>query len=134
MLYINKGSLRVDTLTRTSFGFSLDYIEAPILVDFPLGILQDKMYAQIGPSVGFNIRQKQKSNGIFYEPNPAFQPLDIGITAGFSYHFNAKYQLHFRGSSSVLPVRPSPTVPIPNSYYLKGNYNQTMQLLFSMRF
>jgi hypothetical protein len=132
--YINKGSLRVDTLSRTSFGFSLDYIEMPILFDQITKLAKNKLHLQIGPSFGIIIRQKIRSNGNFYEPNPAFTPYDLGICGGLAYDFTAKYQISFRTSTSILPTRPAPTNPVANSYYLKGNYNQTMQLLFSVRF
>jgi hypothetical protein len=38
------------------------------------------------------------------------------------------------GSSSVLPTRPNPAQVNPLSYYEKGNYNQTLQLLLSKGF
>jgi hypothetical protein len=131
--YINKGSMRVDTLTRTSFGFALDYVEMQILFDQVTKFAKNKIHLQIGPSLGILIRQKIRSNGNLYEPNPAFTPYDIGICGGLAYDMTAKYQLSFRTSTSILPTRPAPTNPVANSYYLKGNYNQTLQLLFSIR-
>jgi hypothetical protein len=133
MTYFNKGSMRVDTLTRTSYGFVLDYVEVPILFDRKTDLANSKIRWQFGPSIGYLIRQKIKSNGNFYEPIPAFSRLDFGIAGGVAYDITAKYQLAFRSSTSILPTRPAPTNPVANSYYLKGNYNQTLQLLFSVR-
>ncbi len=125
--------MRVDTLTRTSYGFVLDYVEVPILFDRKTDLVNSKIRWQVGPSIGYLIRQKIKSNGNFFEVIPAFYRLDFGIAGGFAYDITAKYQLAFRSSTSILPTRPAPTNPVANSYYLKGNYNQTLQLLFSVR-
>ncbi|MEN9639746.1 MAG: hypothetical protein RLZZ262_1615 [Bacteroidota bacterium] len=133
MVYINKGSRTVDTLARTSFSYLLDYIEMPILLDWKSPFLNKKLHGLIGPSVGFNIRQKIKANGAISEPNPAFETFDIGFFGGVAYDFTAKYQLVLRTSTSIIPTRPSPSNPNPASFYLRGNYNQTLQLLFSMR-
>lgn len=133
LVYINKGSRTVDTLTRTTFGYQLDYIEMPLLLDYKSSFLNNKLHGQVGPSVGVNIRQKVNSNGNLYDPNPSFELLDVGIIGGIAYDVTAKYQIALRTSTSFIPTRPAPTVPVPNSFYLKGNYNQTLQLLLSIR-
>ncbi len=134
LVYINKGSRTVDTLARTTFGYHLDYIEVPILLDYISPFLHKKLHGQVGPTVGINIRQRIIANGQSFDPNPAFEMLDIGIMGGIAYDVTAKYQIALRTSTSFIPTRPSPSVPVPNSFYLKGNYNQTLQFLLLMRF
>ena len=133
LVYINKGSRTVDTLSRTTFAYQLDYIEMPLLLDYKSPFLNNKLHGQVGPSVGVNIRQKVNSYGNIFEPSPTFELLDISIVGGIAYDVTAKYQIALRTSTSFIPTRQAPSVPIPNSFYLKGNYNQTLQLLLSIR-
>jgi hypothetical protein len=136
MKYINKGSrTKPDTLNFNTFAYQLNYIEVPIWFSYaPSKKDLDKLLINFGPYAGYLFNQKIISNGFDYEVNPPFESIDIGLELGVSFWVTPKFCVSFMGSSSVLPTRPNPAQVNPLSYYEKGNYNQTLQLLLSKGF
>ena len=84
--------------------------------------------------MGFLMKQKIIANGYDYVVDPPFESFDVGFELGVSYWLTPSFGAHIMGSSSVIPTRPNPAKVNPLSYYEKGNYNQTLQLLLSLAF
>ena len=136
MKYINKGSrTKIDTLTFNSFGYYLNYIEVPIWFSYaPSKKEPDRLLINFGPYAGYLIKQKIISNGFDYPVNPRFESMDIGLELGATFWITPKFSINIMSSSSVLPTRPNPSQVNPLSYYEKGNYNQTLQLIVAKGF
>ena len=136
MKYINKGSrTKLDTLTFNTFAYHLNYIEVPIWFSYaPSKKEPDRLVINFGPYASYLLNQKIVSNGFDYEVNPPFESLDIGLELGVSFWITPKFSVNLMSSSSVLPTRPNPAQVNPLSYYEKGNYNQTLQLLLAKGF
>ena len=84
--------------------------------------------------MGFLLNQKKKENGVDHEIDPPFEKLDVGLELGISYWLTPSFGAQIIGATSVLPTRPNPGQTNPGSYYERGNYNQTLQLLLSIAF
>lgn len=136
MRYINKGSrTKLDTLNFNTFAYHLNYIEVPLWFSYaPSKREPDRLVINIGPYAGFLLNQKIVSNGFDYEITPSFERVDIGLELGVSFWITPKFSVNLISSSSVLPTRPNPAQVNPLSYYEKGNYNQTLQLLLAKGF
>ena len=136
MKYINKGSrTKIDTLTFNMFGYYLNYIEVPLWLNYSVSKKEPgKMVINFGPSVGYLFSQKVISNGFDYSVNPPFERLDIGLELGVAFWVTPKFSVNLMSSSSVLPTRPNPSQVNKLSYYEKGNYNQTLQLILAKGF
>jgi hypothetical protein len=136
MKYINKGSrTKPDTINNTTFGYYLNYIEVPLWFSYRLSKKSDsRLVLNVGPCIGFLLNQKIKENGVDREIDPSFEKLDVGLELGVSYWLTPSFGAQIIGSTSVLPTRPNPGQTNPGSYYERGNYNQTLQLLLSMAF
>lgn len=136
MKYINKGSrTKLDTLTFNSFGYYLNYIEVPIWFSYaPSKKESDRLLINFGPYAGYLFKQTIISNGFDYPVNPPFERIDVGLELGVTFRITPKFGVSVMSSSSVLPTRPNPSQVNPLSYYEKGNYNQTMQLIIMKGF
>lgn len=136
MRYINKGSrTKLDTLNFNTFAYHLNYIEVPLWFSYaPSKREPDRLVINIGPYAGFLLNQKIVSNGFDYQITPPFERVDIGLELGVSFWITPKFSVNLVSSSSVLPTRPNPAQVNPLSYYEKGNYNQTLQLLLAKGF
>jgi hypothetical protein len=136
MKYINKGSrTKLDTITYNTFAYQLNYIEVPIWFSYaPSKKEPDRLVINFGPYASYLLNQKIVSNGFDYGVNPPFENLDIGLELGVSFWITPKFSVNLMSSSSVLPTRPNPAQVNPLSYYEKGNYNQTLQLLIAKGF
>jgi hypothetical protein len=136
MKYINKGSrTKIDTITFNTFGYYLNYIEVPIWISYaPSNRDPDRLKINFGPYAGYLFNQKIISNGFDYEVNPPFESIDVGLELGVSYWITPKLSVNLMSSTSVIPTRPNPSQVNPLSYYEKGNYNQTLQLLIAKGF
>lgn len=136
MKYINKGSrTKLDTITFNRFGYYLNYIEVPVSFSYsPSKKYTDQFFINFGPYAGYLFKQKIISNGYDYEVNPPFDRLDIGLELGATFWMIPKFGVSVISTSSVLPTRPNPSQVNRLSYYEKGNYNQTLQLIISKGF
>ena len=135
MKYINKGSrTKRDTLTNQSFGFYLNYIDVPLLLTYDVSTKKSQLTFSIGPYVGIMMNQKIKYNGADLAIDIPFNKTDIGAQLGIAYWMSQKLFVEFDVATSVLPTRPNPSKVNPGSYYEKGTYNQTLQLLIGLRF
>jgi len=136
MKYINKGSrTKPDTINNTTFGYYLNYIEVPLWFSYRLSKKSDsRLVLNVGPCMGFLLNQKIKQNGVDREIDPSFEKFDVGLELGISYWLTPSFGAQIIGSTSVLPTRPNPGQTNPGSYYERGNYNQTLQLLLSIAF
>jgi len=136
MKYINKGSrTKLDTINFNTFGYYLNYIEVPLWFSYsPSKREPDRLVVNVGPYAGYLFSQKIISNGFDYPVNPPFERLDIGMELGVTFWITPKFSVNLMTSSSVLPTRPNPSQVNPLSYYEKGNYNQTLQLLIAKGF
>lgn len=136
MKYINKGSrTKIDTITFNTFGYYLNYIEVPLWFSYaPSKKEPDRLVVNFGPYAGYLFNQKIIANGFDYDVNPRFESIDVGLEFGVSFWITPKFSVNFMTSSSVLPTRPNPSQVNPLSYYEKGNYNQTLQLLLAKGF
>ncbi len=135
MKYINKGSkTKRDTLTNQSFGFYLNYIDVPLLLTYDLLRKKSTFTISVGPYIGIMMNQKIRYNGADTDIPIPFNKTDIGGQLGIAYWAGQKLFFEFDITSSILPTRPNPSAVNPGSYYEKGNYNQTLQLLIGLRF
>jgi hypothetical protein len=136
MKYINKGSrTKLDTINFNTFGYYLNYVEVPIWFSYaPSKKEPDRLRINVGPYAGYLFNQKIISNGFDYEVSPPFESLDVGLEFGVTFWITPKFSVNFMSSTSVLPTRPNPAQVNPLSYYEKGNYNQTLQLLIAKGF
>ncbi|MFN0031045.1 MAG: outer membrane beta-barrel protein [Flavobacteriales bacterium] len=140
MKYVTKGSRsKRDTLDFNSFAFHLNYIDVPILFEREFRLGNSRMSWSIGPYIGILLSQKAKVNGVDYGVSEAsqgapFEPLDIGAMGALTGWVGERIFIQYSLSTSLLPTRPAPLVVNQNSYYEQGNYNQTMQLMFGLRF
>ena len=136
MKYINKGSrTKLDTLNFNTFAYHLNYIEVPIWFSYaPSKKEPDRLVINFGPYASYLLNQKIVSNGFDNLVNPPFESMDIGLELGVSFWVTPKFCVSLMGSSSVIPTRPNPAQVNPLSYYEKGNYNQTLQLLIAKGF
>ena len=136
MNYINKGSkTKRDTINFESFGYYLNYVDVPILLQRHL-TLRSKFKADVGfgPYAGFLLNQKIKSNGIDREVTPPFERYDIGLNASCKLWWSSTIFTSLAFTTSVLPTRPNPSSVNPGSYYEKGTYNQTIQFCLGKKF
>jgi len=136
MKYINKGSrTKIDTLTFNMFGYYLNYVDVPLWLNYSVSKKEPgKLVINVGPSVGYLLNQKIISNGFDYVVNPPFQRLDVGLEFGLAFWVTPKFSVNIMTSTSVLPTRPNPSQVNKLSYYEKGNYNQTLQLILAKGF
>jgi hypothetical protein len=136
MKYINKGSrTKRDTINFNTFGYYLNYIEVPLWFSYRASrTSESRLLISGGPVVGFLMKQKIISNGYDFDVKPPFERLDVGAELGISYWLTPSFGVHLMGSTSVLPTRPNPAQTNQFSYYERGNYNQTLQLLLSIAF
>jgi hypothetical protein len=136
MKYINKGSrTKRDTINFETSGYYLNYIEIPLWFSYRLSKKSDsRLVLNAGPCIGFLLNQKKIQNGINRELTPPFRKLDVGLELGLAYEITPSFSIHLAGSSSVLQTRPNPGQTNWDSYYERGNYNQTLQLLLSIAF
>lgn len=135
MKYINKGSrTKRDTLTNQSFGFHLNYIDVPLLLSYDLNTRKSLLTLSIGPYVGIMLNQKIRFNGADLAIDIPFNKTDVGAQLGVAYWLGQKLFVELDMTSSILPTRPNPAQVNPGSYYEKGTYNQTLQLLIGLRF
>ena len=136
MKYINKGSrTKRDTINFETFGYYLNYIEVPLWFSYRVSKKSDsRLVLNVGPCIGFLLNQKIKQNGVDREIDPSFEKLDVGLELGISYWLTPSFGAQIIGATSVLPTRPNPGQTNPGSYYERGNYNQTLQLLLSVAF
>lgn len=134
--YINKGSkTKLDTINYQMFAFHLNYIEFPVLFSRNFSVKKSNLMFTIGPYAGFLINQKIIANYQEYPVgNPEFERYDIGAQGGVSWWLGEKFFIDLSGSSSVIPTRPAPLVVNKGSFYEKGNYNQTLQLMIGVAF
>jgi hypothetical protein len=136
MKYINKGSrTKIDTLTFNMFGYYLNYVDVPLWLNYSVSKKEPgKLVINVGPSVGYLLNQKIISNGFDYAVNPPFERLDIAMEFGLAFWVTSKFSVNIMTSTSVLPTRPNPSQVNKFSYYEKGNYNQTLQLILAKGF
>ncbi len=136
MKYINKGSrTKIDTLTFNMFGYYLNYVDVPLWLNYSVSKKEPgKLVINVGPSVGYLLNQKIISNGFDYVVNPPFERLDIGLDFGVAFWVTPKFSVNIMTTTSVLPTRPNPSQVNKLSYYEKGNYNQTLQLILAKGF
>lgn len=134
--YINKGSrTKQDTINFQTFSFNLNYIDVPILYSHKLNLKKSNLMFTIGPYAGILINQKIIANFNEYPVgNPEFERYDIGAQGGIQWWLGEKFFVDLTGSSSVIPTRPAPLVVNKGSFYEKGNYNQTLQLMLGIAF
>jgi len=134
--YINKGSrTKIDTINFQTFSFNLNYIDVPILYSYKFNLKKSNLMFTVGPYVGVLLNQKIISNfNEFPVGNPEFERFDIGAQAGIQWWLGQKFFVDLSGSSSVIPTRPAPLVVNKTSFYEKGNYNQTLQLMLGLAF
>lgn len=133
--YVNKGSQKPADPNNGDtdvFIFRLNYIEVPLYASYKIS---EHLQLNCGPYVGVLTKQEAWSNaiGIFQMPGN-FNTIDVGGLFGAQWWFNDHIGAEVRGTSSLLPARNAPTVPLPNSFYEQGNYHQLIELLFSYRF
>lgn len=133
--YVNKGSQKPadpNNGDNNVFIFRLNYIEVPLYASYKIS---NHLQLNCGPYVGLLTKQEGWSNALgTFELDAQFNPIDIGGLFGAQWWFNDHIGAEVRGTSSLLPARNAPTVPLPNSFYEKGNYHQLIELLFSYRF
>ncbi len=140
MKYITKGSrTKRDTLNFNSFGYFLNYIDIPIVFRHQFEIKKSPFSWSVGPYVGVLLNQKVKENGVIFTITESatgadFEPLDIGVQAALGWWTTPKLYFELSTSTSLLPTRPAPLVVNKGSYYERGNYNQTLQLMIGLRF
>ena len=133
MHYTAKGSMKQadpDNGDYNEFAFDLEYIDVPVLATYTTG----KFRFGVGPAVGVLINQTIDYNGEKYEPTPAFKTLDISGNASVWWLATNHSSLEFRGSTSIIPIRPAPAVVNPASFYEQGNYNQGLLFAWHYRF
>jgi hypothetical protein len=140
MRYITKGSrTKRDTLEFNSFAYHLNYLDVPILFQHNFLIRQSNFSWSAGPVIGLLLNQKVKVNKVDRTvpeagQGPEFDPLDIGLMGSITAWVSPKFYIELSTSTSVIPTRPAPLVVNKTSYYEQGNYNQTLQLMFGLRF
>ncbi|MFM9986567.1 MAG: porin family protein [Flavobacteriales bacterium] len=140
MKYVTKGSrTKRDTLDFNSFAYHLNYIDVPILFNHSFTIKKSTWRWLAGPYAGVLISQKVKANGVNYSvpeasSGPDFKRYDIGLMGAVAWWPTSKFFVELSTSTSIIPTRPAPLVVNPGSYYEQGNYNQTLQLMFGLRF
>jgi Outer membrane protein beta-barrel domain len=140
MKYVTKGSrTKRDTLDFNSFAYLLNYIDVPILFNHSFNLKKSTFRWLAGPYAGVLLSQNIKANGIVYSvPDgsnaPNFEAYDIGLMGAIAWWPTSKFFVELSTSTSILPTRPAPLVVNKGSYYEQGNYNQTLQLMFGLRF
>lgn len=134
--YINKGSkTKMDTINFQMFSYNLNYIDVPILFSHKFNLKKANLMYTIGPYAGILLNQKIIANFNEYPVgNPEFERYDIGLQGGIQWWLGEKFFVDLSGSSSVIPTRPAPLVVNKASFYEKGNYNQTLQLMLGLAF
>ncbi|MFM7731755.1 MAG: outer membrane beta-barrel protein, partial [Flavobacteriales bacterium] len=136
MSYVNKGSkTKRDTINYQSFGYYLNYIDVPILLQRKI-VMRSKFNGEVGfgPYIGLLLNQKIVSNGFDREILPPFERYDIGLNCTFRLWWSNHLYTSLAFTTSVLPTRPNPSAVNPGSYYEKGTYNQTLQFCLGRRF
>lgn len=135
--YTQKGSrTKRDTINFNTFAYKLDYLDLPVkLLYTRLRNGEDFLTFGAGISAGYLMRQRQMTNGYYYDINPAFSSFDYAAGCDIVFWFTPKAAISAGFWTSFLPTRPNPSVTNPLSYYERGNYNQllTLAVLFSLK-
>jgi hypothetical protein len=135
--YTQKGSrTKRDTINFNTFAYKLDYIDLPFkLLYSRLKNGEDFLTFGAGISAGYLIRQRQMSNGNYYEINPSFSNFDYATGLDIAVWFTSNAAINAGFWTSFLPTRPNPSVTNQFSYYERGNYNQllTLALVYSLK-
>ncbi len=133
ILYVNKGSKKnadTDNGDFRTYVLKLDYLEVPLLYNYAY----DKFRAEIGIGIGTLVSSKVVEDGIDRDLIQPFESLEFSILAGLNYNFSDNLFINGRFSQSIIPVRKSPSVVNPLSFYEAGQYNSVLQLMFGYEF
>jgi hypothetical protein len=78
----------------------LNYIEAPFLFTYT----QNNFLYEIGPSVGFLVHSFEELDNSSILERP-FRPLDFSFNIGLNYRLSDNWDMNWRFSHSIIPVR-----------------------------
>lgn len=127
--YIRKGAgNQFDETNTTFYKVKLDYIEAPLILNYKLG---KKFNVHAGLAYGLLFKQTEDLDGAGdLDPIPLFDNYDFSGLAGFDFNFFEKLSVTSRLNYSILAIRSHPG---NQTYYLnRGQYNNCIN--FSLRY
>ena len=136
ILYLNKGSKKnpdPENKDYESFTFRLNYIEIPLAYAYKL----NNVRVEGGMAFGRLISSSEiGTDGIEREIDAdiPFRGMDYSLILGVNYFFSENIFVNGRWSQSIIPVRKSPNVVNPASFYEAGMYNTAFQLMFGYEF
>ncbi|MBA3898969.1 MAG: PorT family protein, partial [Bacteroidetes bacterium] len=78
----------------------LNYIDVPLMLTYT----QDNFIYEFGPSVGYLIGSSEELVSSSIQERP-FRPLDFALNIGINYHLAENFDMNWRLSHSIIPVR-----------------------------
>lgn len=133
ILYVNKGSRKnpdTDNGDFRTYVLRLNYLEVPLLYNYTY----DKFRVEVGLGVGTLIGSLIEEDGIERNILDPFESIELSFLGGLNYVFTENIFVNARFSQSIIPVRKSPSVANPLSFYEAGQYNSVIQLMFGYEF
>jgi hypothetical protein len=133
--YFQKGSrsyARPERGILFSYHLALDYVEVPFLIHYRY----KQFWAFAGPSAGVLVRSMVRNqDGVFPPNDPESRPFrsyEIGGSAGLVYEINNRWDVVWRTSQSLLPVRKHQGNVVFR--WNRGQYNTAMAFTFRYKF
>jgi len=133
LLYVQKGSRKTARPDEGDYFFyllELDYIEIPLLYK----IKKDKFVYEAGPSFGALILSRVRNQDGFYPDghpqNRPFYRMETSINIGINYPLYNNFNINWRFSNSVLPIRKH--LSGGTFQFNRGQYNTALE--FTIRY
>ena len=132
ILYLNKGSKKnADPDNLITYAIRLNYVEVPITYSYSINNIRAEGGLAIARLVSSSELGTDGRERDFIFP---FEKMDFSVVLGASYYFSENIFVNGRWSQSIIPVRKSPNVVNPASFYEAGMYNTAFQLMFGYEF
>ena len=127
IIYIQKGARKLTNQnTFSQYLLYLDYIEIPVYAKFNF----KSFVISAGLGFGTLIRKKEIANNLDITGIRPFSKTEFSFQAGISYPLGKRFEINWRYSYSILPVRPHASGAV--HYFNRGEYNNV--LAFALRY
>lgn len=135
IIYIQKGSRKAARPDKGDMFFyllNLNYVEVPVLFNYTKG----KFTYEVGPSFGALVKSQVQNQEGFYPAghpqNRPFNRMETSINAGITYPIHERFDMNWRISNSILPIRKHLSGAVYR--FNRGQYNTVLQFNLRYRF
>jgi hypothetical protein len=133
--YIQKGSRknpRPSKYDYTKYVLNLQYFEMPLLFKWQF---KERFELELGPAMAYLLKNtdvERDESGLFTDPRPPFNRLDLSAMGGLSFKLLKHLKLNIRGSQSLLPIRKHASGA---TYRLnRGQYNSVLAFTLHLEY